>query len=678
MKKCLIPIAIVALFFCTITGVIAQPNQFYEPDPEHKISHEIHVNFEQRIQRQIQSGAYDLFSDESDYVECAVYVKSKLTPEEIAQYRSNGIQIHEQQWIPPVTNHHPYGFYLADIRLDRLYLLETDSHIVKVDSTEYESEAHNDLGAQWIGADRVHQGLGITSRTGQGVNIAIADSSLDLTHPDAPVPIETFDVTTGEDHTSWSTDVSSTEIQSNHGTHVTGTVLGRGTASNGTYKGIAPGANLYFYKIAKNSTGRASDSDEIKAINRALAVGCDIFSMSFGGYSTFSDGSSSVCQAIDYAVEQGMLVFNSAGNNANDDEHYSATVAPGSNANNILYTIDNSFEDDDYDEEITFRVIWIDDNHTDKQMALSCSNLSGDESLEEEYSGFSQRGTEGRRYTLTVNVEAGSSKTYRLSLSNTAASGETPLVHIYRTSRSEGTFDNPDLTYTVSHPALADRSIAVGAIAHRTSWVNYLGDSYSRSYTIGEITNFSSRGPRVDGLLKPNLMAPGAMVVSMLDSEVSSNESRIIDNDGLNLDGSGPAQYYMNNGTSMSCPMAAGAAALILESDPILTPDEVIERLTSTADNADTPNSTIGYGTIDVYDAIGIIRLFSDQSFVEAWTATHQSNPQGAEVSIAGAYSNTVTMSNSLNAVVRLGMPGITRAKENPDSPIFDWMLFDR
>jgi hypothetical protein len=50
--------------------------------------------------------------------------------------------------------------------------------------------------------------------------------------------------------------------------------------------------------------------------------------------------------------------------------------------------------------------------------------------------------------------------------------------------------------------------------------------------------------------------------------------------------------------------MAAGAAALVLQSNPSLTPAELTNALQQTADNAASPNNEVGYGLIDVLAAV--------------------------------------------------------------------------
>ena len=95
------------------------------------------------------------------------------------------------------------------------------------------------------------------------------------------------------------------------------------------------------------------------------------------------------------------------------------------------------------------------------------------------------------------------------------------------------------------------------------------------------IASYSSKGPTlVDHLVKPDLVAPGNRLVSLLAAGSTLDKN----NKALEVASTnGTAKYLRLSGTSMSTPLVAGAAALMLQKNPSLTPDQVKARLMKTA-----------------------------------------------------------------------------------------------
>jgi serine protease AprX len=99
-----------------------------------------------------------------------------------------------------------------------------------------------------------------------------------------------------------------------------------------------------------------------------------------------------------------------------------------------------------------------------------------------------------------------------------------------------------------------------------------------------QIATYSSKGPSlVDHIVKPDLVAPGDQVVSL---RVANSTLDLVD-PTARVTCSGcllsSAQYLKLSGTSMATPVVAGAAALLLQKDPTLSPDMVKARLMKTA-----------------------------------------------------------------------------------------------
>src|SRR5271154_2466379 len=160
------------------------------------------------------------------------------------------------------------------------------------------------------------------------------------------------------------------------------------------------------------------------------------------------------------------------------------------------------------------------------------------------------------------------------------------------------------------------------------------------------IASYSSKGPSyIDMTVKPDVVAPGNLVTSLmapgstLESEYPGN---VVAPSVYTNSPSAPAnQYFVLSGTSMATPAVSGAAALMLQRNPSLTPDTVKARLmktasktfplTSTATDPTTGQTytdtydifTVGAGYIDVYAALNS----SDQVSGAAISPTVAYNP---------------------------------------------------
>ena len=106
------------------------------------------------------------------------------------------------------------------------------------------------------------------------------------------------------------------------------------------------------------------------------------------------------------------------------------------------------------------------------------------------------------------------------------------------------------------------------------------------------VPDFSSRGPTLDGLAKPDVVAPGARVLSL----------RV---PGSTLDRAFPpadstSPYRTGSGTSMAAALVSGAAALALQAHPDLTPDRLKHALTTAATNTASDDPlVVGAGLVD-------------------------------------------------------------------------------
>ncbi len=105
---------------------------------------------------------------------------------------------------------------------------------------------------------------------------------------------------------------------------------------------------------------------------------------------------------------------------------------------------------------------------------------------------------------------------------------------------------------------------------------------------------WSSHGVTQDGVVKPEVVAPGAHMVSVLAP--GSAFQAMCPNCAIG------GQYFKAGGTSMAAPVVAGAAALLLQARPTLTPNQVKALLMGTDKPA--PGNRPGTGMIDVERAL--------------------------------------------------------------------------
>ncbi|MCP6681304.1 S8 family peptidase [Bacillus nakamurai] len=110
---------------------------------------------------------------------------------------------------------------------------------------------------------------------------------------------------------------------------------------------------------------------------------------------------------------------------------------------------------------------------------------------------------------------------------------------------------------TISSPGVSEKVITVGAY----------DDNDTASNEDDTIAAFSSRGPTVYGKEKPDILAPGVDIISL-----RSPRSYL---DKLQKSSRVGSFYFSLSGTSMATPICAGVAALILQQNTELTPDEV-------------------------------------------------------------------------------------------------------
>lgn len=176
---------------------------------------------------------------------------------------------------------------------------------------------------------------------------------------------------------------------------------------------------------------------------------------------------------------------------------------------------------------------------------------------------------------------------------------------------------------TVSSPASADAALAVGAVDKSD-----------------ELADFSSRGPRIDGALKPDLSAPGVQIVAARSADGSRGE---------------PGESYVAlSGTSMATPMVAGSAAILAQQHPDWSPDQIKTALmNSAAPNTAYGPYALGNGRVDVAQAIEqtVTSSPASVSFEQQLWPHNDDQPQTQTVTYRNDGDTAVTLNLSLTTI---------------------------
>src|SRR5208283_5036275 len=199
---------------------------------------------------------------------------------------------------------------------------------------------------------------------------------------------------------------------------------------------------------------------------------------------------------------------------------------------------------------------------------------------------------------------------------------------------------------TVAAPGNDPYVITVGAVKSM--------DTFPR--TDDRIASYSSKGPTTyDHVVKPDVVAPGNMVVSLDDAGstlATLFPANQVAGNHTNHD------YFILSGTSMATPAATGAVVLQLQQHPSLTPDQVKARLMKTAYKTFPTSSvatdpTTGQTYTSYYDLFAVGAGYVDVN-AALGNSDLTSTKLGAALSPTASYNSptgVVTLSNGNSTV---------------------------
>tara|TARA_B100001094_G_scaffold313238_1_gene350787 strand:- start:3161 stop:4273 length:1113 start_codon:yes stop_codon:yes gene_type:complete len=167
------------------------------------------------------------------------------------------------------------------------------------------------------GFDELIQYDEVDHLSGDGVDVCMVDSGIDLTHPD-------FDDLSLADWSDFLNSQNEPYDDNGHGTMMAGILV-----ADGGLTGIARDVNLYVAK-ALSGSGQGDDATVAEAIDWCVSKNVDIISLSLGsnssGFSIILGDA--VENAVDDAYNAGIVVVAAAGNDGEDDD--GDVASPGS------------------------------------------------------------------------------------------------------------------------------------------------------------------------------------------------------------------------------------------------------------------------------------------------------------------------------------------------------------
>lgn len=440
--------------------------------------------------------------------------------------------------------------------------------------------------------------------TGEDVVVGVVDSGIDPLHPAFTGRIERiWDQTMlggtgvpeghyGAEFTNAGMTMATLSRDTHgHGTHVTGIAAG--------HEGVAPKARIVMVKTDFQDAHIIDGIQYIFRVARDLGLPA-VVNLSLGGHFDAHDGTDPMSLAIEEESGPGRIVCCAAGNEGDDDLHARFDVAQGAvrsipcHAGSIAGAPD---------------IFWLNGWYAGgDRLEIAMESPSG------ATTGFQPVTTSGspvhtfdlpegsvqivtpgpdpanqdHNFVVVVEPTGLGPDTWRLLVRT--APGTTGPVQVDAwilgrpEARRQPQFSGPAVhdAIKIGSPGSAPAAITVAAFATRKAWRDIDGiDREAPTLVLDDIASFSSEGPLRSGTPKPDITAPGAMIISALSRDARDLQRALVTGGG----------HVAMQGTSMATPFIAGIAALLLQRDPGCDPRKFLDLLRA---NATIPGGTPG------------------------------------------------------------------------------------
>ena len=533
---------------------------------------------------------------------------------------------------------HIGDIYIADIPVSQLKAMVNDERVVRIEN-HMGGKVLMDVAPKWINIPAIYEDTRLPQAfTGKGVILGIIDVGLEVTHPNfynadgTELRVTRFldqfaaddeqfgqPIELGREYTT-EADIkgkgyAGDSYRNFHGTHCLGISAGSGFTT--PYRGMA-----YEAELAATNSKVAGDSNFGSANELALMqylfnyaderkMPCVItYSIGFnalpGDCELFEEG-------ISQLVGPGHILVAAAGNESNNLGYVCKPKGMAVAGTSLIGDTDGMaflYSKDPF----TLKII-------SKHKESVDGSLKGDslvytpteEKVEKQLAG-KQVSVEKNDtcYTIAFTRDAADTDANTVLL---VIEGEDSFVQLVVEMRNKFINDtdtdprcgNATNDHNVGLPGCLPSVVTVGALNARAEFININEEKITKSggkSPEGTIAYFSSQGPTLDGLIKPDVVAPGVNIHASANSHYEKDYGDVLVTKSTFEGREYP--WVAISGTSMATPCMAGIIALWLQANPSLSPDDVKRIIHETSHPLGTgiPNNTYGYGLADAYAGI--------------------------------------------------------------------------